>query len=182
MKWLAGAGPNICQLAWVSWRPVATASHGTGEAKCLNTSQKHDGSCYRHTERQNGDTCYRGQFWLIGAKNPMCFTGKLNIILAIMKANQSTKSLIEEFGWNKGYITKDRVRGIHESISQTRGPYTSGFLVHLETSSFIDMSHGSLETSQVCDSSGFGFLEAQLTALQPNEITDSSSLRSNERL
>ena len=53
----------------------------------------------------------------------MCFTGKLNIILAITKANQSTKSLIEEFGWNKGYITKDRVRGIHESISQTRGPY-----------------------------------------------------------
>ena len=82
----------------------------------------------------------------------MCFTGKLNIILAITKANQSTKSLIEEFGWNKGYITKDRVRGIHESISQTRGPYTSGVLVHLET--------GSLETNQVCDSSGFGFLEA----------------------
>lgn len=90
----------------------------------------------------------------------MRFTGKLNIILAITKANQSTKSLIEEFGWNKGYITKEGVRGTHESISQTRGPYKSGVLVHPETSSFIDMSHGSLETNRVCHSSGFGFLEA----------------------
>lgn len=54
----------------------------------------------------------------------MCFIGKLNIILAITKANQNTKSLIEEFGWNKGYIMKERVRGIHKSISQTRGLYT----------------------------------------------------------
>ena len=37
--------------------PVATASLGAGGAKRLDTSQKPDGSCYSHPEREDGDPC-----------------------------------------------------------------------------------------------------------------------------